>query len=234
MQSESDSRIEFCSDVVSLRPAANGIPEISVRASALRTMRAAALEALNALPERGLEIGGVLIGRVEAARNGAYSITIDDFAAFGISYEWGPLYQLSGEEAAALQYRVTVAERSAGEGAVALGWWRSDTLDSPLRFRPEDRVILEALGGDGPALFLLFRPHPVAPFRCGVHVIENGAIDNRGEFPVAFDRGFAAAAELLRTSVRPSQAQRGLGEPSNRRAGHSFHPERLTIHDRVN
>ncbi|MCL4781524.1 MAG: hypothetical protein KJZ70_00675 [Bryobacterales bacterium] len=234
MQSGSDSRILASPNVVALRPAANGIPEISVRVPALDEMRAATLEALNALPPHGLEIGGVLVGRVETARDGAFKIMIDDFATFGISYEWGPVYQLSGEEAAAFQYRVRTAERAAGEGAVALGWWRSDTLDSQLRFRPEDRVFLEAFGGDGAALFLHFRPHPVAPFRCRAHVIEKDAIESCGEFTVAFDRGFAAAADLLRTTTRPSRTHGVSEEPVLRGMGRPYRPVRPTAHDRLN
>lgn len=205
-----------CPDLVQLRPADNGFPALFVDAAALHRMRREAVEALNALPRRGLEIGGVLVGRVEAPRDAAISITVEDFVTFDISHEFGPAYQLSGEETAGLRYRMRSAEEGRESGGVALGWWRSDTLGMPLQYRPEDEATLRMLGWTGPLLFLLFRPHSFDPFECKMHVFENDAIYPSEEFEVPFGESPQTAVANAPEAKPPARAAQGTSAPDDR------------------
>lgn len=199
-------------DPVTLRAADAGLPALSVDASAFRRMRGKAMVALNALPRRGMEIGGVLVGRVDVTTADSLAITIEDFVTFEISHEWGPSYRLAADELSGLQYRMQTAARGAGRGSAALGWWHTDTFGAPMQFRPEDEAVFHALGGVDPTLFLLFRPHPVFPFRCRIHVLEDGVIEAHGEFSVAFEQRLATASTGLLPARSGGLRERGALE----------------------
>src|SRR5947208_14914957 len=76
------------------------IPEkpISIQLSldVISRMNGPILEAFNALPRRGLEIGGLLLGRVE--RGSPAKVIIEDFEAVESEHLHGPSYTLSARD----------------------------------------------------------------------------------------------------------------------------------------
>ncbi|MDZ7639570.1 MAG: hypothetical protein U5J83_15145 [Bryobacterales bacterium] len=198
------------SQLLSLRAAGEGFPSLVAESAALQRMRLETVEALNALPRRGLEIGGFLLGRVEAAPDAPPTVTVLDFVTVEISHQQGPSYQLSGDEIAEFRQRMDAAIEAAGNGAIALGCWRSDTLAQPLALRPEDEAVFRAVYGKGPAIYLLFRPHAFDAFPCQMLVLEDGEIYPSSEFAVSFRTPASAAQE---DSVAPPVAGEGDSQP---------------------
>ena len=185
-----------------LRPESNGFPTLSVETSALLQMRLKVVEALNRLPRRGLEIGGLLVGHLETAPSGAPAIYIEEFVPVEIAHEWGPSYRLSEAETLSLQREIQATRENLGSPGSVLGWWRSDTLGLPLAPRPEDDATFRLLFGRVPALLLLFRPHTFDPFVCQMSVLEGGTIYASEEFPVEFSES-AAHVAVERPEDRP-------------------------------
>lgn len=202
MRSNPIGETNTTSGFATLRPESNGFPSLSVETSALLQMRLKVVEALNRLPRRGLEIGGLLVGHLEAAPSGAPAVYIEEFVPVEIAHEWGPSYRLSEEEALSLQRQVQATRETLGSPGSVLGWWRSDTLGLPLAPRPEDDATFRLLFGRVPALLLLFRPHTFDPFVCQMSVLEGGTIYPSDEFPVEFSES-AAHVAVERPEYRP-------------------------------
>ena len=80
------------------------------------------------VPWGGVEIGGLLVGRRDA--NG---ISIEAIQAVDCEHEFGPAFQLSAKEQAALESVLTAL---AASGRAVLGWYRTTSRD--LGLTPED------------------------------------------------------------------------------------------------
>ena len=130
-----------------------------------------ALEAYRAVPHRGLEIGGVLVGRSETAA-GVTTIYIEDFAAVDSEHPTGPSYLPSEIPRERLE-----EELAAHPDAV--GWYRTQTRSPDLGPEQDDaRLFREVLGGGG--LFLLIRP---AEGEGEIFLPENGEFVSLHRFP---------------------------------------------------
>jgi ketosteroid isomerase-like protein len=114
------------------------------------------LKAFHAVPRRGAEMGGVLLGRYEEDR-----IVIEDYAPVVCEHRWGPSYILSDTDLHGLEETL---QRCAGRqsGPAAVGFCRSHTRAEP-GLDDRDRELFERYFPDrsfpgGRAVFLLLKP----------------------------------------------------------------------------
>jgi hypothetical protein len=120
----------------------------------------AVMRGFGALPKRGAEIGGLLLGRVETG--GKTVVTIEEFVGIPCAHLYGPSYILCQEDMRALDREM--AAHSAGSGARlrVVGFVRSHTRD-PLRLDETDLALLDARFLDEDAVCLLVRPFTTHP-----------------------------------------------------------------------
>jgi len=129
-----------------------------------------ALRGLSALPRRGMEVGGILLGRVTAADPPA--IQIEDSVPFDCEHLYGPNFHLSPRD------RDALSELLAGANArrprlSAVGLYRTHTRGD-LELTPEDVEILDAFFPGAHALCLLVKPFATRPAEAGFLIRTSG------------------------------------------------------------
>src|SRR5437773_3503301 len=81
----------------------------------------AVMEGFKAVPRRGLEVGGLLLGRIEADW-----VVVDDFAPIPSEHQYGPSWLLSGKDKKLLAGE-TSRLQAAADGLRVVGLCRSHT-----------------------------------------------------------------------------------------------------------
>jgi hypothetical protein len=121
-------------------------------ASAMEGIAREVLNAYNILPRRGVEVGGVLLGRYEGSQ-----VSVEDYEPVTSEHRWGPSYILSEADLRGLEE--TIASNEAGfAGLRPVGFYRSHTRSS-LPCDDRDRGLFDRFFPDVNALFLLLRPN---------------------------------------------------------------------------
>ncbi len=128
-----------------------------------------ALEAFKALPRRGLEIGGLLLGSADGA-----GIRVEDFYPVECEHGSGSSYRLSEADgvtfAAALQAR---------PGTV--GVYRSQTRSETLQFDEDDLALFQRYFAGREGVLLLIQP---ATRKAALFVSEGAGLTRVDEFPL--------------------------------------------------
>lgn len=128
---------------------ASGGVTVNMAVPVAESIRQEVIGAFRALPRRGLEIGGVLIGRV--VRRSPLEVSVQAFEPVPCEHRFGPSFSLSDKDLAQLEQMLARSQSHAG-GSV-LGYFRSftgreielDATDQELiqqRFRDPDQLIL--------------------------------------------------------------------------------------------
>jgi hypothetical protein len=107
------------------------------------------IAAFNALPKRGAEVGGLLVGRVEESGN--RTVYIDDFVPVSCEYRRGPSFLLSDADRPGLESAIT------GAGTTGIGFYRSHTRKD-FAFDTEDISRFQTYFPDSNRVFLLIKP----------------------------------------------------------------------------
>ena len=102
-------------------------------------------------PRRGLEIGGILLGRVETKEN-LTTFWVDGFRPVESEHRWGPSYLLSDPDFARLREEM---ERC---GSRCIGIYRSQTRARQLALDVSDVKVFGQCFHPGNALFLMLAP----------------------------------------------------------------------------
>jgi TonB family protein len=137
---------------------------MQMEAYAIQSLAFLVTRAFKSVPKRGLEIGGLLLGRVVADRaNPARCIVmIEDFEAVDSVHEYGPSWRLSDLDRLSLQEALE-RRRTAPDGARVVGYFRSHTRPD-FEFDNQDREISGADEGCDAPVFLLIKPaHDESP-----------------------------------------------------------------------
>ncbi len=130
------------------------------------------LEGLQALPRRGLEIGGFLLGKTR--RNGELvCVDVDNFEPLGCEHAVGPSYLLSPTDRASLEDRIRW-HKSHGEPSI-VGFYRSHTR-KVFAATMEDVDALSAYFSDRSNVFLLIHAQRDAPLAAGFLIWEGRKI----------------------------------------------------------
>ncbi len=109
-----------------------------------------------ALPRRGAEVGGVLLGRVDRGLEGL-TVAVEGFEPIPCRYATGPSYHLSAEELQVLEEKL--GERKAGPEAHlrAVGFCRSHTRKE-FSMDEADQALCSRFFPELESIFLLIRP----------------------------------------------------------------------------
>jgi hypothetical protein len=127
-------------------------------------MSADILRGFGAVPKRGAEVGGILIGTTQPGKVNA--VRIEDFEVIPCTYSRGPSYLLTDAE------RTLFNEVCQRRNAEIVGYYRSHTR-AGLALQPED---IELLNQSLPSarIALLVKPFATKPSVGGFFVRENG------------------------------------------------------------
>jgi hypothetical protein len=130
------------------------IPNENVRIQfnqdAMDRLGAVVMEGFKAVPRRGLEVGGLLMGRVEND-----CVIVEDIEAVDSEHQRGPSWLLSEKDKRLLSAAVARVNNDDTSGMRVVGFYRSQTRAG---FAPaEEDVALMEEHGDG-RVFLLVKP----------------------------------------------------------------------------
>ncbi len=142
-----------------------------------------------AVPKRGMEVGGVLIGRVEPGENTV--VVIDDREPVSCEHRRGPSYVMSEPD----RKRLEKVLRRSNDGMQVVGFYRSHTRLG-LYLDQDDMAVIDSYFTDPNNVFLLVRPDATKPGTAGFFIREEGDFHRQStylEFPFS-------SAELLKQS----------------------------------
>lgn len=165
------------------------------------------LNGFGAIPRRGAEVGGILIGKVEGS-----TVRIDDFEPIACQHKRGPSYLLSESDAQGFQEafeKLTAARQS---DQTAVGYYRSNTRDQTT-IGDEDRQLCERYFPPPMGVMLFIKPHVSKASTAGFLTYNNGELDTESALDFAFRR-----SELEGTAAPP---RRPLGERPERQSASS-------------
>jgi hypothetical protein len=126
---------------------------IHIPAEVIGSLGTESLVALKRVPRRGLETGGILLGRTEF-RDDTTIFWIEGFAPIESEHRFGPSYVLSDSDFAHLQTELT------RNGVASLGIYRSQTRSEQLAIQDADAGLFEKCFGVSDNLFLMLAPVP--------------------------------------------------------------------------
>jgi TonB family protein len=137
--------------------APNGAQSVICDCALIDELRNQVIEAFLLLPRRGMEVGGLLLGRVE--EHGV--VHIEGFESIPCEHRYGPSFILSDDERAGL--RGALALRYNGKSPTVVGLYRSYTGREPV-LDAADEELIRTYFQDPHAAFLLIRPQ--SPTEC--------------------------------------------------------------------
>ena len=111
------------------------------------------LIAFKRVPRRGLEIGGILLGRMEVGEH-TTTFWIEGFQPIESEHRLGPSYVLSDSDFPRLQAAL------ANNGTASIGIYRSQTRSEQLAVQQQDVDLFARCFDAGDALFLMLAPMP--------------------------------------------------------------------------
>jgi hypothetical protein len=158
---------------------------------------AVVLRGLGALPKRGAEVGGVLLGTVEA---GDVSIVrIEDFEPVECEYTRGPSYLFTDADRPAFESACERWKPGGERASYAVGYYRSHTREG-MALAPDDVELADKYFSSPASIVLLVKPFRTKLSTAGFFIREDGAFppQTRLEFP--FRRSDLAGEEAPQTS----------------------------------
>lgn len=130
--------------------------------------------AFKRVPRRGLEIGGILLGRIES-RDGTTTYWIEGFVPVESEHRSGPSYVLSESDFGRLQEALTK------NGASSIGIYRSQTRSEQLALQQPDAELFGRCFDTREALFLMLGPVPAT---AALFIRADGTLKCVHEFPL--------------------------------------------------
>ena len=178
-------------------------------------MSADIMRGFGAVPKRGAEVGGVLIGTIEPGD--VTIVRVTEYESVPCHYMRGPSYLLTDSERVVFDEvceRWTPVDAPAGSRvAFAVGYYRSHTRDG-LALAPEDTELLDRHFGSPNGLALLVKPYASKVSVAGFFFREDGA------FPEATPQEFPFRRWEM-TGEEPPQRQ-SLFERKNNTNGETW------------
>lgn len=136
------------------------------------------MRGFGAVPKRGAEVGGLLLGTVEKGEKCV--VRIEEFVSIPCEHLRGPSYILSDSDLPALDREL--AERSADSGGPShvVGFFRSNTRE-PMQLTEDDQALLEARFPGDDVICLLVRPFATRPGEAVFLTRENGRFSGEAQ-----------------------------------------------------
>jgi len=195
---------------------------VSVRLSPDVTGRLAMAvrEGFKALPRRGLETGGLLIG-TRRAENYPVIIEIDDFEAVESEHAAGPAYLLSPADRSLLEERISARKAAGGNGSI-VGFYRGHTRRD-FAIAEEDAFLFSTYFKEPSDVFLLIKPSEVGSPIGGFIIREEGKVISdtpyaqfRLEGTIAIPAARETPVRAIGESQAPVPAVRTIPPPAQR------------------
>lgn len=142
------------------------------------------MRGFGAMPRRGVEMGGVLLGTVDRSGDRPM-VVVEDYEPVPCQHSRGATYLLSDDEM--LRFKETVSKWSpdAGKQTFAVGYYRSHTREG-LGLGDEDLNLFNQLLPDPLAIAMLVKPFATRVSQAGIFIRENGNVrahSSYKEFP---------------------------------------------------
>lgn len=168
----------------------------------------AVLEAFRSVTSRGLEIGGVLLGR--SAQPGKRVVIVESFEVVTCDYARGPLYLLSDADRKRLEE--TLARRKEAGPLSVIGFFRGNTRRD-IALEDDDLAVINTYFADPASVFLLVKPSARTPSTGAFFFRDHGELRTESSYlPFPFKR-----AELEKSFahqlVAPEDASAEVASP---------------------
>ncbi len=180
-------------------------------------MAAEVMRGFGAIPKRGAEVGGVLLGTVDhGGEAGQTIVRVEDFEPVACEYRRGPSYLFTDEERAAFADAVARWEPDAARPAYAVGYFRSHTRDG-MSLAEEDVELMDEFFPAPDHIALLVKPFATKVSQAGFFVRENGVFPEEAPLEFPFRRREMTGEEppprrsLYERRPRGREAPRTLG-----------------------
>ncbi len=188
---------------------------IHLHMEVLDRLSAEAMRGFGAVPKRGAEVGGVLLGTIEPGRDGRPAVVrVEDFEPVECDYQRGPSYLLTKEGKAIFEGAVERWQPDPSRDAHAVGYYRSQTREG-MSLAQEDIQILDEFFPEAENVALLVKPYGTKVSEGGFFVRENGAFPEASPLEFPFRR-----RELTGAEAPPHRSMMERG-PRSRRRGES-------------
>ncbi|MDP9112689.1 MAG: hypothetical protein M3O20_03290 [Acidobacteriota bacterium] len=160
---------------------------VHMRLDVVDRLAAEVMRGFGAVPKRGAEVGGVLIGttRGTARPDSPAIVRVDDFEAVPCQYRRGPSYLLTEEDGREFEDSRHRLQAGSSPSAYAVGYFRSHTRDG-FSLEAEDLELLDQYF-PGPAMVaLLIKPYATRVSVGAFFVREHGNFPEKSplEFPL--------------------------------------------------
>lgn len=133
-------------------------------------MQQEVMRGFGAVPKRGAEVGGVLLGRTACGEKAV--VTIDDFEIVPIEYKRSPSYLLSEADAQAFDAAVKRARENPNPLLHPVGYFRSHTREGT-GLGPEDTEIFQKHFPEPEAVALIVKPYATKVGMAGFYFKED-------------------------------------------------------------
>ncbi len=173
----------------------------------------AVMEGFQALPRRGLEVGGFLLGRVNKNGDGVV-VEIDRFEPLECEHAVGPSYLLSPADRKALEG--SLRSRKSSDPASIVGFYRSDTRKE-FAITMEDTALMADYFSKPTALFLLIHMQRGGPPMAAFHVWDGRNVVSPN-LPFPFRRAILATGDYElcdRATALPHSAMRSTSQSAS-------------------
>jgi len=153
---------------------------------------AVVLRGLGALPKRGAEVGGLLIGTIEA---GDVSIVrVEDFEPVDCEYTRGPSYLFTDADRGIFEAACERWRPCDQRPAYAVGYYRSHTRDG-MSLTPEDLKLVDRYFPSPGSIALLVKPFRTKLSMAGFFFRESGVFPQKTPLEFPFRRSDLAGEE---------------------------------------
>jgi hypothetical protein len=176
------------------------------------------MRGFGAVPKRGAEVGGILLGTAEMQGN-QIVVNVEDFEAVECDHASGPSFILSEDDRGTFLESMERWKRGPERRIYAVGYYRGHTRDG-ICLAAEDLAILEELFPERTAIALVIKPYATKVSMAGIFFREEGqfrADASHLEFPFRRKElgGGSSGMERLTSAARFGQPRAGE-EPRTR------------------
>jgi hypothetical protein len=169
------------------------------------------MRGFGAVPRRGAEVGGILIGTVERGgeRGDQTIVRVEDFEPVPCSYKRGPSYLFTDEDGEAFNRACERWQQDGSRAAYAVGMFRSHTRDGMALSTEDVQVLNEYFPGPSDVA-LLIKPFATKASPAGFFFREEGAFQEQTPLEFPFRRWDLLAEEI--PPMRRSRTERQTRE----------------------
>jgi proteasome lid subunit RPN8/RPN11 len=167
--SPSDSQPGIETDYVEW--SAPGSPSIAIRRRVMDGIHQEVGEAFAAVPRRGAETGGILLGTRDGDR-----LVVEDFEPVPCEHRFGPSYRLSDADREAMAESLEWFRACARPGLSVLGYYRSHTLPD-FALSEADEELLRAHFADPENVVLLIKPSRIGATLADFFIRRDGNVE---------------------------------------------------------